>query len=88
MDTKKIEDNLTEKVAGGTEEKKIGCELCGERGEYEYYYITIKFKDGIESLGRKKICLACRDSHCMKYIKENYPGRALDTVRMEGPLAI
>ena len=89
MEEKKfIEDEKTEKVSGGTDEPKRGCELCGQIDEYEYYRITLKFADGSEYLGRKKICMECRNDHCMKYARQNYPGRTIKTVYMEGPLAI
>ena len=74
------------KVSGGAGETRKGCELCGKIDEYESYYITIKFTDGAEILGRKKICMTCRDTHIRDYIKKNYPGRTVKTIYMDGPL--
>ncbi len=81
-----LEDEKVEKVNGGAAGNKKVCDLCGGNGPFESYYITIKFTDGFEYLGRKRICLGCHDSHLKDYIRENYPGRSFKEVRMEGPL--
>ena len=86
-ENKILEDSKVEEALGGTEEKKKGCELCGETGYYESYYITLKFTDGSEYLGRKKICMKCRDTYLRDFIKKNYPGRSLKGLHMDGPLA-
>ena len=81
-----LDDTKVEKVNGGATAGKRVCELCGGRGEFESYNIKIKFTDGIENLGRKRICLNCRDTYLKDYIRQTYPGRALKDIYMEGPL--
>ena len=87
-ENKALEDIKTEQVSGGSEGTKRVCELCGGEGPFENYRITIRFTDSREYLGLKRICLYCRDTHLKDYIKKNYPGKALKSLDMEGPLAI
>ena len=87
MENRNVEDVAAAKVSGGSQGNKRICELYEVDEPFETYRITIRFTDGTEQLGRKRICQYCRDTHLRDYLKKNYPGRALKSLDMEGPLA-
>ena len=84
-EVRKMDDSSAEEVTGGAPLKEACCELCGTAGYTEKYFITLKFTDGSVMLGYKRLCRKCLDTRLSAYIAAKYPGRTLETVRMQGP---
>ena len=81
-----LNTNDLSQVSGGEGSGRV-CELCGNKAsEYETYRITLKFTDGSEYLGAKRMCLHCRDTHLSAFIRENYPDRKSTGYYMDGPI--
>ena len=86
MEERKIvEDGTAAEAAGGFAGTAGVCDICGAEASTEKYDITLKFMDGNEYLGYKKVCMKCRNSHLSAYISKNYPGRTLKMLYMTGP---
>ena len=80
-----LNTNDLSQVSGGEGSGRV-CELCGNKGTLEKYYITLKFTDGSEYLGLKRMCLTCRDTRLSAFIRNNYPDRNSTGYHLDGPV--